>query len=84
MPFELAQEVSFLNKAAIKQTLMHLPEYSNVVIDASSSVYIDYDVIHLLQDFLNIGSKDKNIKVTLVGFKDEYRIENSTHVTSSN
>ena len=81
---ELAQEVSFLNKAAIKQTLMHLPEYSNVVIDASSSVYIDYDVIHLLQDFLNIGSKDKNIKVTLVGFKDEYRIENSTHVTSSN
>jgi MFS superfamily sulfate permease-like transporter len=81
---ELAQEVSFLNKAAIKQTLMHLPENSKVVINASSSVYIDYDVIQLIQDFLMIGSKDKNIKVTLVGFKEEYKIENSTHVTSSN
>ena len=39
--------------------------------------------MQLIQDFLKIGSKDKNIKVTLVGFKDEYKIENSTHVTST-
>ncbi len=80
---DLAQEVSFLNKAAIKQTLVHLPENSKVVINASNSAYIDYDVLQLIQDFLIIGSKDKNIKVTLVGFKEEYKIENSTHVTSN-
>ena len=38
---DLAQEVSFLNKAAIKQTLAHLPRNSKVIIDAANTVYID-------------------------------------------
>ncbi|MBK9014086.1 MAG: SulP family inorganic anion transporter [Saprospiraceae bacterium] len=80
---ELAQEVSFLNKAAIKQTLSHLPENSKLVINASNSVYIDFDVIQLIQDFLKIGSLDKNIQVTLIGFKEQYKIDDSpSHVTS--
>ncbi len=80
---DLAQEVSFLNKAAIKQTLIHLPENSKVIINASNTVYIDYDVIQLIEDFLRIGSKDKNIEVTLKGFKKEYKIETVTHVSSN-
>lgn len=80
---DLAQEVSFLNKAAIKQTLVHLPEGCKVVINAANSVYIDHDVVELIKDFLNIGSKDKNIKVTLIGFHEDYKIEASSHVTSS-
>jgi MFS superfamily sulfate permease-like transporter len=80
---ELAQEVSFLNKAAIKQTLMHLPENSRVIIDASHTVYIDHDVLHLIKDFVKASSKEKNIAVELVGFRREYNIDNSaTHVTS--
>lgn len=80
---KLAQEVSFLNKAAIKQTLNHLPVQSKVVIDATDTFYIDHDVVQLIKDFLNIGSKDKNIQVSLVGFKDEYTMEFSTHVSSN-
>ncbi len=80
---KLAQEVSFLNKAAIKQTLQHMPENSRVLIDASDTFYIDHDVLQLIRDFLNIGSKDKDIEVTLVGFKDEYKMENSNHVSSN-
>jgi MFS superfamily sulfate permease-like transporter len=79
---DLAQEVSFLNKAAIKQTLSHLPEGSKVVINAASSVYIDHDVLELIRDFVNSGAKEKAIAVTLTGFKEAYKIENSTHVTS--
>ncbi len=79
---DLAQEVSFLNKAAIKQTLVHLPENSKVVIDAANTVYIDYDVLELLRDFLNYGSKDKNISVTLRNFKKEYQMDGFTHVHS--
>jgi MFS superfamily sulfate permease-like transporter len=78
----LAQEVSFLNKAAIKQTLAHLPENSKLVIDAGSTVYIDYDVLELIRDFLNVGSKDKNIHVTLKNFKPAYRMEDAVHVHS--
>ena len=79
----LAQEVSFLNKAAIKQTLIDLPENSQVVIDASSCVYIDHDVLQLIQNFLSVSSKEKNIKVTLKGFKNEYKIDASSHVISN-
>lgn len=79
---DLAQEVSFLNKAAIKQTLAHLPENSKVVIDAANTVYIDYDVLELLRDFLTYGSKDKNISVTLKNFKEAYQMEDSVHVHS--
>jgi MFS superfamily sulfate permease-like transporter len=74
---KLAQEVSFLNKAAIKQTLQGLPSGSKVIIDATETFYIDHDVVQLVKDFLNIGSKDKDIKVELVGFKDEYSISNN-------
>ncbi|MBL8207496.1 MAG: SulP family inorganic anion transporter [Blastocatellia bacterium] len=80
---DLAQEVSFLNKAAIKQTLAHLPNESKVIINAANTVYIDHDVLELIRDFVNSGSKEKGIDVTLVGFKKAYKVENSVHVTSS-
>lgn len=79
---DLAQEVSFLNKAAIKQTLAHLPKNSKLVIDAANTVYIDYDVLELIRDFVNFGSKDKNITVTLKNFKPAYKMEDAMHVHS--
>ncbi len=79
---DLAQEVSFLNKAAIKQTLAHLPPNSRVIIDAGNTVYIDYDVLMLIRDFLNYGSKDRNIKVKLRNFKKAYKMEDAVHVYS--
>jgi MFS superfamily sulfate permease-like transporter len=81
---ELAQEVSFLNKAAIKQTLAHLPENCTVIIDAANTVYIDYDVLEMIKDFMNFGSKDKNISVVLKEFKEEYKMQAyaSNHVTN--
>ncbi len=78
----LAQEVSFLNKAAIKQTLADLPENSSVVINATNSAYIDHDVIELIRDFVALGSKDKGISVSLVGFKSAYKLTDAVHVTS--
>lgn len=79
---DLAQEVSFLNKAAIKQTLAHLPKNSKLVINAANTVYIDYDVLELIRDFVNYGSKDKNITVTLTNFKQAYKMEDAMHVHS--
>jgi MFS superfamily sulfate permease-like transporter len=69
---ELAQEVSFLNKAALKATLASIPENSKVEINASDTVYIAHDVLDLIQEFKKIKSKDENIKVKLVGFKKAY------------
>lgn len=80
---ELAQEVSFLNKAAIKQTFAHLPEGSKIIIDASNTVYIDHDVLQMIKEFFIEGSEERKITVQLIGFRKEYKVENSaTHVTS--
>ena len=61
----LAQEVTFLNKAAILQTLNHLPENSEVIIDASKSVNIDQDVIEIIEDF-GRSATFKNISLKLI------------------
>lgn len=74
---DLAQEVSFLNKAAIKLTLGHLPEKSTLIINASQSEYIAHDVLDLIKDFKDVGGPEKDIKVELVGFKDKYKLENT-------
>lgn len=74
---DLAQEVSFLNKAAIKDTLNKIPQNSKVEINASSTVYISHDVLDLITEFKEIKAKDLNLKVKLSGFKDGYDIENS-------
>lgn len=68
----LAEEVSFLNKAAIKKTLKNIQPNSKIIIDASKTSYISYDVIDLIQDFANVFAKENNIEVKLIGFKNNY------------
>ena len=74
---DLAQEVSFLNKAAIKSTLMAIPENSKVIINAHDTVYIAHDILDLIREFKTTRAKDENIKVKLKGFKNAYQLENS-------
>jgi MFS superfamily sulfate permease-like transporter len=74
---DLAQEVSFLNKAAIKSTLNDIPENSKVIIDASETVYIAHDILDLIHEFKTTRAIDENIKVKLKGFKKAYNLENS-------
>lgn len=82
---DLAQEVSFLNKAAIKQTLSEIPENSKVVINAHDTEYIAHDVLDLIREFKETRAIDENIKVKLKGFKEAYELENTpdnnNHVT---
>ena len=79
---KLSEEVSFLNKASIRETLDHLPENSSVIIDASTTDYIDFDVLELIKEFRDIKAPIKNITCTLKGFKENYKIENVHNVQS--
>ncbi len=74
---ELAQEVSFLNKAAIKRVLKDVPAGCRLIIDASQTAYIDHDVLELIRDFLRTGAKERGVRVSLVGFKKEYHVEHA-------
>jgi MFS superfamily sulfate permease-like transporter len=74
---DLAQEVSFLNKSAIKATLLAIPENSKVVINAIDTVYIAHDVLDLIREFKKNRAKEELIKVKLIGFKEAYELDNS-------
>ncbi|WP_208012158.1 SulP family inorganic anion transporter [Flavobacterium psychrotolerans] len=82
---DLAQEVSFLNKAAIKSTLNDIPVNSKVIINAHDTVYIAHDILDLIREFKKTRAIDDNIKVKLKGFKKAYLLKNSSdtlnHVT---
>lgn len=77
---DLAQEVSFLNKAAIKTTLGEIPENSKVIINAADTVYIAHDVLDLIKEFKETRAVDENIKVKLKGFKKAYNLVNTEEV----
>lgn len=62
----LSEEVSFLNKASILLTLKKLPKNSRVLIDATNSVSIDYDVIDIINDFKETAAT-KGIDLEIIG-----------------
>ncbi|MCS6929725.1 MAG: SulP family inorganic anion transporter [Saprospiraceae bacterium] len=76
----LSQEVSFLNKASIKRTLDQLPEGSYVLIDASDTAYIDFDVLEIIRDFASVKAPSKNIRVALRGFHERYDVGDADFV----
>ena len=68
--FELSEDVSFLNKAAILQTLNKLPYGAHVIIDASRTIGLDPDVIEIIQDQA-IRAKEHNTIIELVGIDQQ-------------
>lgn len=76
---ELGEEVSFLNKAAIKKTLKNVQPHSKITINAERSLYIASDVLELLEDFTNVYAQENYIQVTLRGFKYDYEHQSDSH-----
>ncbi len=60
----LHKDVSFLNKALLRQYLGRIEENSFLIIDGSKAQFIDRDIQETIQDFLNTA-KDDNISVEL-------------------
>lgn len=69
---ELANQVSFLNRAALESALHAVPRGGHVLVDANSTDYIDPDVLDLLDDFRKTTAPAHGVELSLVGFKDRY------------
>lgn len=66
---ELAEDVSFLNKASILLSLKKLPPNSKVVIDASQTLHIDYDIKDIIIDY-KANAAYKNIELEFIGLDE--------------
>ena len=73
----LAQEVSFLNKAAIKETFENLPEGGYVILDASETAFIDHDILEIIREFQETQAPENNIRLDTVGFDEKYKVVNT-------
>jgi len=71
---ELTENVSFLNKASILNTLDHMPDDSKVIIDASKTVKMDLDVYEIIMDF-QANAKLRCIELELIGFEDKEHLD---------
>jgi carbonic anhydrase len=65
----LSEEVTFLNKGSIIQTLNNLPENSRVIIDGSKCNEIDYDVLEAIEEFKNFGAPEKGIDFSTINIR---------------
>lgn len=70
---KLAEEVSFLNKAAIKKTLKNIKPNSKITFDARETAYIATDILEMIQEFANVRAIEDDIEVELLGFKTSYK-----------
>jgi len=66
----LAEEVTFLNKAAIKKELSEIPANSVLIIDQSACVYLNHDVAEIISDFTSTASS-RGITVQIVERKSK-------------
>ncbi|PZR39933.1 MAG: hypothetical protein DI538_05640 [Azospira oryzae] len=60
----LTKDVSFLNKATLRNAFHKIPPNSQVVIDGSQSHFVDNDIKDAIEDFIE-ASRGKNIRVEL-------------------
>jgi MFS superfamily sulfate permease-like transporter len=61
---KLKGNVSFLNKAFLRDKFENIPEKSYMIIDGVSATYIDKDIIELLDDMQELATH-RNIKIEL-------------------
>ncbi len=70
----MAEDVSFLNKAAIMNTLNHLPESSSIIIDASGVKSIHPDILEIFDDFHH-NAELRGIDFKVVGLKSKKKTD---------
>lgn len=72
---ELANQVSFLNRAAILKALEAVPSGRHVLIDGSDTSYIDPDIRALIREYRDSIGPARGVVVSTRGFRDKYDIE---------
>ena len=73
---QLSSQVSFLNRAALENTLYNATPGTHVLINGSSSQYIDPDIISLIRDFRDQTAPVHGLTVSTMGFDPKFRLEN--------
>lgn len=75
---ELANQVSFLNRAVIVDALEAAKRHSHLLIDARNTDYIDPDILAMLREFRDLTAPARDIRLSLCGFSGKFPIEDQS------
>ena len=64
---ELSENLTFLSKASMIDTVAHIPDNTSILIDATRSHYIHPDIIEIIEDFQK-NAEYRNITIETKGF----------------
>ena len=76
----LANQVSFLNRAALDSIFNNAEAGTDWLIDATDTDYIDPDVLSLIRDFKDVSGPARGVKVSLKGFRAKYQLDDESQV----
>ncbi len=63
---QLNKDVSFLNKAFLRNSLQSIPAGSKVIFDGSKAIFVDHDIVETILDFQET-SESNDIEVEIIG-----------------
>jgi carbonic anhydrase/SulP family sulfate permease len=72
---ELANQVSFLNRAALDKVFNEIPRGGHVLLDARHTSYIDPDILSMIRDYKEISAPVRGVNVSLRGFRERYDLQ---------
>lgn len=71
---ELANQVSFLNRAALIKAFQEVPVGGHVLLDAHTTDYIDPDILSLIREYKEWTGPARGVRVSVRGFRERYRL----------
>lgn len=72
---ELANQVSFLSRAALENTFQSVPRGGRILVDARNTDFIDPDIRDLLADLRDKTAPSHGVEVGFIGMKDDNFID---------
>lgn len=71
----LANQVSFLNKAALARVFNSTPTVKHLLIDATDTDYIDPDILDMIHTLQEEIGPAHGVQISLVGFHERYEMK---------
>lgn len=71
---ELANQMSFLNRASMTSMLNEIPAGTNLLLDAENTDYIDPDILDLIREYRDKSAPVRGVTVSLRGFRAKYQM----------
>lgn len=75
---DLANQVSFLNRASLETLLNSAQRGTHLLLDGSNCDYIDPDILSLFREFRDTTAKARRVEISFCGFKPKYGLNDDT------